>query len=92
MELPANYLNKFRPAAAKKSGAPRNARDEMLDVFAARLNASRIVDGYAKLSHARVAKMLEGIPTEDLHAFYARCETYKSFGAGFHYELKPRKA
>lgn len=89
MEIDPSYLEKFRPRA-RKSGEPRSAREEMLDRFLARLNASRIAEGYSKLTHARVAKMLERIPTEDLHAFYARCETYRSFGAGFHYELKPK--
>lgn len=91
MEIPVEFLEKFRPRA-RKSGEPRNERDEMLDIFLARLNASRIKDGYPKISYARLAKLLERIPTRDLYAFYQKCETYRSFGAGFHYELKPKAA
>lgn len=34
--------------------------------------------------------MLEGIPTGDLYAIYRKCCTYRKFGAGLRYELKPR--
>lgn len=88
MELTSEYLNKFRRERLKNQ--PRNERNEQIDLFVARLNASRITDGYPKLTYARVAKMLERIPTSDLHAIYRKCETYRSFGAGLNYELKPR--
>ena len=88
MEISPNYLEKFRPA--KIENQPRSQRDEQLDTFLARLNASRIKDGYTKFTYARLAKLLESIPTGDLHTFYKKLETYKSFGAGFHHELKAK--
>lgn len=88
MDLPEGYVEKFRAQNFKNK--PRNEREEQLDIYLARLNASRIKDGYPKLSYARLAKMLEGIPTGDLHAIYKKCETYRSFGAGLNYELKPK--
>jgi len=89
MEISSTYIEKFRPAAVSKIGKPRSEREEQLDIFLARLNASRITDGYPKLTHARLAKMLERIPTGDLYAIYKKCETYRSFGAGLNFELKP---
>lgn len=62
----------------------------MLEAFQARLNAGNVADGYAKVSIGRVAKMLEGIPTDDLHAVYKQCDKYRKFGAGLRHELTPR--
>lgn len=89
-KIDLSYLDKFRPRADEKTGRPRSQRDELLDKFTARLNASRIADGYPKLTHARVAKMLAGRDEPELYRLYSRCETYRSFGAGLHYELKPK--
>ncbi len=83
------YLGKIRRRRDEK-GLPRNERDEMLDLFVARLNADNVRDGYPKTTHPRVAKMLEGIPTADLHAIFKKCSTYRKFGAGLRFELKPR--
>lgn len=91
MELPTDYLEKIRRRRVEKN-LPRNERDEMLELFLARLNAGNIADGYPKITHARVAKMLEGIPTGDLFAVYKKCDSYRKFGAGLRYELKPRTA
>lgn len=89
LELPASFLLDFQPRARKK-GEPRSERDELLGIFVAKLNAGNIADGYPKTTHARVAKMLEGIPTGDLYATFKRCSEYRKFGAGLRYELKPR--
>jgi hypothetical protein len=83
------YLGKIRQRRSK-AGLPRNERDEMLDLFVARLNVDNVRDGYPRASHPRVAKMLEGIPTGDLHAIYKKCSTARKFGALLRYELKPR--
>ena len=83
-----SHLNKFRPAAEKSEGMPRCSRDEQLDIFLARLNASRIKDGFPKLTHARVAKMLTGIPTSELYPLYQVCDRAKSFGGLLNWKLK----
>lgn len=95
MEIDLRYIEKFRRkqnininGLTVKSGGPRNEREEQIDRFVCRLNQG--LDGRRPYTHARVAKMLQGIPTADLHATFQKCETYRRFGAGFHYELKPR--
>ena len=90
MELDTNqYLEKIRQRRDQKN-LPRNERDEFLELFVAKLNAGNIADGYPKTTYGRVAKMLEGIPTGDLHAVFQKCCTYRKFGAGLRYELKPK--
>lgn len=89
MEITTDYLEIIR-RRREKQNLPRSQRDEMLELFVAKLNAGNISDGYPKTSFPRVAKMLEGIPTGDLFAIYKKCETYRKFGAGLRYELKPK--
>lgn len=89
MEITTDYLEIIRRRREKKN-LPRSQRDEMLELFVAKLNAGNISDGYPKTTIPRVAKMLAGIPTGDLFAIYKKCETYRKFGAGLRYELKPR--
>jgi hypothetical protein len=95
MELPDqysdtdSYLERIRRRRAEEK-LPRNARDEMLELFVDRINAGNIADGFPEASFGRVAKMLEGIPTGDLYALFQKCQTYRKFGAGLRHELKPK--
>ncbi len=89
LEIPVDFLKTFQ-IRKRRPGEPRSERDELLDVFVARLNAGNIADGYPKTTHARVAKMLAHIPTGDLYDVYRKCDTYRKFGAGLRTELKPR--
>ena len=89
MELPTDYLEKIRRRRAEK-GLPRSERDEMLELFLARLNAARIVDGLPKMTHARLATSLKGIPTGDLFPFYKQCEGARHFSRFFWWSLKPK--
>lgn len=91
MEIPTDYLEKIRRRRAEKN-LPRNERDEMLDLFLARLNAGRVADGFPKLSYARLAKMLEGIQTGELYPLYKECDQAKSFGGLLNWKLKQRQA
>lgn len=85
MDFPSGYQEKFRP----QKNRPRCDRNEMLDKFLAALKASN-KPGYPPYTHSRVAGLLEAIPTEDLEAIFRKCSTYRSFGAGLTYELKPK--
>lgn len=89
MEISASTFEKFNPTQLKKN-LPRTSREEQIQRFLDVLNPDRIRSGRKVYAYPRIAKMLQGIPTEDLHAFYQKCQTYRSFGAGFHFELKPR--
>ena len=89
MEITTDYLEKIRRRRAEKK-LPRNERDEMLELFLHRLNAGNVADGYPKTTIPRVAKLLEGIPTGDLYAVFQKCSTYRKFGAGLRYELRPQ--
>lgn len=91
MELVTDYLEIIRRRRAQK-GLPRNEREEMLELFMAKLNAARIKDGFSKLSYGRLAKALQGVPTADLYAFYRQCEQAKSFSRYFWWALKPKGA
>lgn len=49
-----------------------------------------IREGYPKVTHARVAKMLEGVPDGELEALFTRCSAYRKFGAGLGDQLAKR--
>ena len=67
-------------------------RGELLDKFLAKLNPTRVADGYKPLTHSRISKSLAHIPTEDLHAFYQQCEKSNiPFSAYFFWSLKIKK-
>lgn len=95
MELPDqysdtdSYLERIRRRRAEEK-LPRNARDEMLELFVGRINVGNIADGFPEVGFGRAAKMLEGIPTGDLYALFQKCQTYRKFGAGLRHELKPK--
>jgi hypothetical protein len=91
LEIPPEFLEKFRPRARKK-GEPRSEREELLGVFLAKLNAQRIADGFPKLTYGRLARVLQHVPTEDLYAFYRQCDAARHFGKFFWWSLKPKEA
>lgn len=76
-------MNRF---TIEKGGSERG---ELLDKFLERLNPPRVAAGFRKLSHGFLAKKLEGVPTDDLYAFYKECERAHSFSRWFWYKLRP---
>jgi len=90
MDLPSTYIDKFRPAAAPKSGAPRCERDDLIDRFLASLNPEQIADSRPPYTFARVAKMLQGQSDQRLYQLLQECsaEGVRSFGAMLNYKLK----
>lgn len=89
MDIPATVLEKIRPRA-KIQNQPRNAREEQLTLFLDRINPARRSDGLKPISYSRLAKVLEGIPTEDLHPFYKQCDQAKNFSRFFWWSLKAK--
>lgn len=87
MEIAQSYLFKFDAARPK----PRNEREEQLDQFLVRLNASRLTAALRPLTYSRLAYMLQGIPMNDLHSFYVQCDRARSFSRFFHWSLKPNQ-
>lgn len=85
MEIAQSYLFKFDAARPK----PRNEREEQLDRFLVRINASRAAANLRPFTYSRLAHMLQGIPTADLHGFYVQCDRARSFSRFFHWSLKP---
>jgi hypothetical protein len=91
MDIPTSYTEKFRPRARLKN-QPRNEREELLDRFLSRLNPPRVDNGFKTMSHARIAKVLEKVPTADLHAFYRQCDGADSFSRLFWFKVKPARS
>ena len=56
---------------------------DLLDQFLARLNPSRITDGYDPLTHASLATFLTKVLTKDLYTFYKECDWAKNFSKLF---------
>lgn len=92
MELPANYLERFKPAAPKEH-APRSSRDLLLDEFMGRLNPDQVRDGYEEYTPSYLAKVLKdaGYAEGSWHGLYKSCERARSFGALFKHLTKPKK-
>jgi hypothetical protein len=86
MEMPAGYQAKF----AERTGAPRTEREELITKFLDKLNPDRTSAGYRCMTYARVARMLQHLPTPELYPFFKQCENARSFGAYFHWALKPQ--
>lgn len=70
-------------------------RGEMMKYFMERLNPTRVRDGYAPLSLARMGRILVAIPTRDLYYLKSVCEDAaargKDFSKKFWWEVKPKK-
>lgn len=66
-------------------------RGELMKYFCERINADRLRDGLAKITMARMGKMLEKIPTKDLYYLKSVCDKAESFGKKFWYSLNPEK-
>jgi len=84
---PLSSLNYQLPA--KPVSKATSERAEWIGKFTDRLNADR--GQYKPLTYKRVGVMLAHLSNQDLHAFWKQCEEARSFGAWFHYSLKPQK-
>ena len=73
----------------KKSKATQ--RGELMRFFQRHLNYSRAHDKLPMLTMARIGKILEGIPTNDLYYLKSVCSQAKSFSKKFWWEIDPKK-
>ena len=88
-----SLFQKYREPVTETAGPKiRNARDEMIQKFADRLNVDRMKAGYPKWAVRYVAVMLSPVDTENLWPLYKKCETKRAFGAWLKWELSPKNA
>jgi hypothetical protein len=66
-------------------------RGELMKYFCEELNATRLQDGYDKITMPRMGKILESIPTKDLYYIKRVCRDSKSFSKTFWWLLDPSK-
>jgi len=90
MEPIHTNLEKYRPRPSKKSGQPRNEREDLIEQYRAKLNEEQARDHRELYSYARVAKRLHGITDSGLYSLFQECTApeVRSFGAMLAYKLK----
>ncbi len=66
-------------------------RGELMKYFCEELNATRLQDGYDKITMPRMGKILESITTKDLYYIKRVCRDSKSFSKTFRWPLDPSK-
>jgi len=65
-------------------------RGELMQYFRDKLNSTRVRDGYSALSLARIAKVLQLIPTKDLYYLQSVCNQAPDFSKKFWWEVNPK--
>ena len=66
-------------------------RGELMEYFRDKLNRTRVRDGFAPLSLARLGKILQLIPTGDLYYLKSVCDQANDFSKKFWWEINPKK-
>ncbi|MBU6323383.1 MAG: hypothetical protein KGI41_03125 [Patescibacteria group bacterium] len=79
-------LPKIRNERSRKT-----ERGELMRFFTRHLNHARKQDGLSPVTMARMGKILEGIPTNDLYYLQSVCTRAKHFSKKFWWELDPKK-
>lgn len=69
----------------------KTERGELMRFFTRHLNHSRVADGHAPITMARMGAILEGIPTGDLYYLQSVCTKAKNFSKKFWWEVDPKK-
>jgi hypothetical protein len=69
----------------------KTERGELMRYFQKHLNYARANDNLPKLTMARIGKILEGIPTQDLYYLQSVCAKAKNFSKKFWWEIDPKK-
>lgn len=89
MNIPEKYqnLDNLLPL----NGKPRNEREELLNQFLEKLNPSRLTMGLKAMTHGRLAKIFEKVPTPDLYPFFNDCMKAKTFSSLFWWRIKGKK-
>lgn len=88
-------ISEFLPVPPAEGEKPKKSRKhergELLRFFQRHLNYARAQDGLGKLTMARLGKVLEGIPTQDLYYLKSVCSRAKNFSKKFWWEVDPKK-
>lgn len=87
MDIPAGALERYTKPRSKA----RNPRDEQVDNFLERINASRKAAKVCEMSRGTLLRLLKGIPTENLYALYQECLKGERFEGLLKWKLKQRK-
>jgi hypothetical protein len=90
MDLPTNYIEKYRPRQ-RKTGEPRSEWELQIDAFLQQLNPGREADGYKPYTHSRLARLLSQKGINDAgsaYVFYQQCAKGHSFSRLFSYLIK----
>ena len=74
-----------------KSRARQTERGELMRYFMEKLNRSRVRDGLAPLTMARMGRVLVAIPTKDLYYLKSVCDQASDFSKKFWWEVNPKK-
>ena len=86
------HIGKHMKQLSERSKAERaTERGELMKYFMERLNPSRVRDGYAPLTLARMGRLLVAIPTKDLYYLKSVCDQSKDFSKKFWWEINPKK-
>lgn len=75
----------------KPTTKANSQRAAELEPFVTKLNNSRIAGGYKPYTAGFIATKMSHIETGDLHAFYKKLDSSKSFCALWHYFCLPKK-
>lgn len=81
----------MRQPSARSKKEKVTERGELMQYFADQLNPARVRDGYPPLTLARMGRVLQGIPTNDLYYLKSVCEQSKDFSKKFWWEINPKK-
>ena len=85
------HIGKHMKQLSERSKAERaTERGELMKYFMERLNPSRVRDGYAPRTLARMGRLLVAIPTKDLYYLKSVCDQSKDFSKKFWWEIKPK--
>lgn len=89
MDIPDSYIEKIRPQP-RKSGDPRNERDELVQRFLDRMNIDQRRDNRKEYTQGYLRKKFEGLSDSRLHQLFKECSdpSVRSFGAMLTYKLK----
>lgn len=83
MEFLNNKANLEPPRPSeKRKNPPRSERDEHIDAFTVKYNATT---SFGKKAKRRIAVQLAGVPTWRLHPFFVECEKAHNFAAYFNW-------
>jgi hypothetical protein len=84
-------LGDFLPKDLAEKKSKKTERGELMRFFTRQLNYTRARDGLPMLTMARMGKILEGIPTDDLYYLKSVCSRSKNFSKKFWWSIDPKK-